>query len=417
MLGLERMASLHAAILAGKPWEELLRRERVTRAQWLAAERACLDALAAESAAGGSELRDRYLRALHGEPAPAGAPALDAPAPGAPARVEVPSFELAARATERAAPPVEPPIPPHAGAPAEAPAWMPKGMRAFADLDGTQLAPQDSSSGAALPFHSDANPAAAPAPASVVPRAMRAFADVDGTQIAPRDSSPGAALPFHSDAGPAAAPASASVVPRAMRAFADVDGTQLAPQDSSPGAALPFHPGAGPGAAPAPGAPSTPKAGPAPASVIPRGMRAFADVDGTQIAPEGSAAEPALPFETGAGATEKPAAPPPGAATSPVAPPSAATAPRSSATAPEKPSAAPALSFQQYVSLRVEIDLVPSRRAETLRRYYITEPQLGALDALWSGRIAADPKLRASWDAAYASYRAWLVSSGGGSAT
>ena len=190
MLGIKQLASFHAALLAGAPWDELLRNERVTRAQWLAAERACLDALAAESAAGGFELRDLYLRAFYGV------------APAAP-------------------------------------------------------------SGPTLPFE----------PSTRVPSTP-----LRSTEIAP----------------------------------------QVAP-------------------APRPAAPASPDASPTP-----------------EI---------------------------------------------------------PALALQQYVSLQVELDLHPQRRAETLTRYHISEAQLAELEAAYVARIAADPQLRAEWDAAYASSLVLLVAS------
>ncbi len=375
MLGIEQMASLHASILGGAPWEEILRRERVTRAQWLAAERACLDALEAESRTGGIELRDRYLRAFHGEPTPSVAAPIEALAPSVPAPLQRPSFELAARAPEVASPSAV--VARITSGPAAAPAWMPPSMRGFADVEGTQIAPEGAALEAALPFEPDAR-ASTPPPSQAVPP-----------------------LPSPSpNRGPAPSRA-APMIPAGMRGFADVEGTQIAPEGAVIEAALPFEPDARASAPPSSQAVPARPTGP----VIPAGMRGFADVEGTQLAPSAPSG-PSLPFAAAAAVASSMASPPVAS--------SAASPPRAPARPATLASAAAPMPLQQYASLRVELDLHPQRAAETLRRYHVADAQLAALDALWSARIASDPQLRAAWDAAYASYRAWLV---GGRAT
>jgi hypothetical protein len=53
------------------------------------------------------------------------------------------------------------------------------------------------------------------------------------------------------------------------------------------------------------------------------------------------------------------------------------------------------------------VALDPSRSGETLQRYGLTGEQARDVDAYWKARVAGDPGVRATFDHAYASYRAW----------
>jgi hypothetical protein len=66
----------------------------------------------------------------------------------------------------------------------------------------------------------------------------------------------------------------------------------------------------------------------------------------------------------------------------------------------------------QYASLAVELAMRPEQRAETLRRYRLTEMHKTALDEMWSRRFAADPAAGAAYAQACADYRSWLRSRG-----
>ncbi|APR77727.1 Putative secretion system X protein GspD-like protein [Minicystis rosea] len=303
MMDLESLARFHAALTAGATWDDLFRRERVTRAQWLSAERAWLEALSAEAAAGRFDLADRYLRALAGmgvealppaPPAPEIKPAPTAPSivPALPPMPAIPAAML--RFTDvqttqdsSAAPPSSPalpfdraaarapsskPAPPRPQAPTPpanpAPGWMPKGLQGITDLEGTRAISPDAAPTAALPFAeasaapAAASPTAAAAPASStspqaqaawLPKGMRGFTDVDATQMVTAGADKAPPLPFAKEAeaaktAPAAVkapprpntPAPAAWMPKGMAGMTDVDGTQMVTAGADKGAALPF---------------------------------------------------------------------------------------------------------------------------------------------------------------------------------
>ena len=69
----------------------------------------------------------------------------------------------------------------------------------------------------------------------------------------------------------------------------------------------------------------------------------------------------------------------------------------------------PALTVQQYVSLRADLAAMPERWTETLHRYGVpSEASRRALDEHWQEQLAARPALRAELDAAVATYTSWL---------
>jgi hypothetical protein len=115
--------------------------------------------------------------------------------------------------------------------------------------------------------------------------------------------------------------------------------------------------------------------------VIPRNLGATVDTVPTQ--------GPTLPFPV------KPASP-----TSPGSPAAAGS-----------PSAYPALTMEQYASLRVELHKSPPERvAQTLARYRVPVEAQAALDEHWKERFDADPALRSAFLNACATYSAWLAS-------
>jgi len=69
----------------------------------------------------------------------------------------------------------------------------------------------------------------------------------------------------------------------------------------------------------------------------------------------------------------------------------------------------PALTVQQYVSLRADLAATPERWTETLRRYGVpSEASRRALDEHWQEQLAARPELRAELNAAVEMYTRWL---------
>lgn len=91
----------------------------------------------------------------------------------------------------------------------------------------------------------------------------------------------------------------------------------------------------------------------------------------------------------------------------------AAVLPQSTGTPHPVPSGPlPAFSVHQYASLAVELALWPDRKADTLRRYGLTEAQKGAVDASFHARLA-DGDERRRFAEACATYRHWLLSRGG----
>ncbi len=69
----------------------------------------------------------------------------------------------------------------------------------------------------------------------------------------------------------------------------------------------------------------------------------------------------------------------------------------------------PRLTLEQHASLSCEIADAPERALEALARYQITPAEKQAADQHYAARFAGEPALRAAWDAAYGTYRAWLA--------
>jgi hypothetical protein len=72
------------------------------------------------------------------------------------------------------------------------------------------------------------------------------------------------------------------------------------------------------------------------------------------------------------------------------------------------PAGAGNLSVEQYTSLRVELQLLPTHAEKILARYGIRPEDQAAVFAHWSARLNADPPLRMSFIGGYAKYLAWL---------
>jgi hypothetical protein len=176
-------------------------------------------------------------------------------------------------------------------------------------------------------------------------------------------------------AAPAIAPAPMPPsVPEGMRHFTDVHETQpvfVAPR----GKALPFD--ADPRLEAARRQASPPHQTPDPHltqalpskeewALVPEGMRHFTDLRGTQPTAEAPRG-PILPFQS----------PPP-------------------------------LTLEQYASLHVELSADPARAAVILSRYRLDEEQRRRVEAYWHERINAEPKVRAAWEQACSTARAWL---------
>jgi hypothetical protein len=151
-------------------------------------------------------------------------------------------------------------------------------------------------------------------------------------------------------------------LPPGMRRFVDMHGTQLAPEGTPAGPALPFDPQA---------TPQLPAPSEAPAG-LPKGMRRFTSVTGTELALDAPAG-PALPF-----------VPPKGDA-----PP---------------PSPVPRITLEQYARMRVELALYPAHKLDILRRHGIDDEQRCRLDGYWGARVREDASLRAAWNAHYAEH-------------
>ena len=77
---------------------------------------------------------------------------------------------------------------------------------------------------------------------------------------------------------------------------------------------------------------------------------------------------------------------------------------------PFEPTGDPAeqLTLEQHASLHVELEMAPKRKLETLQRYNIKPDRFRLVDGAWRKRLASDPAQKAKWDAAQATYRAWL---------
>jgi hypothetical protein len=82
-----------------------------------------------------------------------------------------------------------------------------------------------------------------------------------------------------------------------------------------------------------------------------------------------------------------------------------------SPAAPSVPAPPPIvpLTLAQYASLCVELAAAPNRGAEILARYRLTTPQRDHLDRHFQERFTREPAVRAEWERACATYRAWLA--------
>lgn len=218
---------------------------------------------------------------------------------------------------------------------------------------------------------------------------------------------------------------SASVAPRAEPVPAAIDATP--PAVSAPVASPPVAspPDASPPAA------SPPAASPPDAAELARQLGARLknqglSLRGTALAPDNEPRAPVMPFVA---ASEPPAAaiPSPQPAekrkesvrsgtslavdvprtTLPFAqPPSPSPSPPVRAAAGDPPLA---LTVEQHASLCVELTGAPSRRAELLARYRISEAEKAAMDAALEQRFAGDAAARGEWQRAYDTYRAWYL--------
>jgi hypothetical protein len=368
----------------------------VGRRRALKAHREVLRALAA-----------RHAEAEPEEPrqvfAPVVAPGPSAIPPGMRGFLDVHGTQLAPEAPPTAPVlPFDPNATPTLPAPGEAPERVPKGMRGFVNVGGTQAAPAVPP-GPALPFVKEP-----PSNAGALPPGMRGFLDVHGTQLAPAAPPAAPVLPFEpaGDARPPAGSvavvvsakpiAAGSVIPEGMRRFTNLTGTDAA-SDAPEGPALPFA--AAPKARPAiievgapesqPEPPTLPR--PARAEIpleppqeasIPKGMRHFKSVSGTEISPEGAPKDPALPFA-----------------------PAAADAPAPKAGAPPPlPSPAPRLTLEQYAQMSVELALYPAHKLTILQRYGVDDEMQRRLDGYWGARVREDAGIKAAWDRHYAEH-------------
>ncbi|MEZ4296125.1 MAG: hypothetical protein R3B70_14225 [Polyangiaceae bacterium] len=64
--------------------------------------------------------------------------------------------------------------------------------------------------------------------------------------------------------------------------------------------------------------------------------------------------------------------------------------------------------LEQYASLCEELGAAGSRAGEVLARYGVSEEERRALDAHWGRVFQGQPEMRAAWERARATYRAWL---------
>ncbi|MGK3981780.1 hypothetical protein WME99_01995 [Sorangium sp. So ce136] len=221
---------------------------------------------------------------------------------------------------------------------------------------------------------------AAPAVASMslVPEGMRHF-KLHGTEQSSHPPS-GPALPFKginasTPAGqpeaphPPAKPAHpASLVPPGMRGFAELRGTQPASGTASTAPVLPFG-------LPAPPEPATPAGA---VDVVPRGMRGFTSLTGTHPTSAAPADAP-LPFSSSARAA-------------PVPP-------------PASPSV-PALSLEQYATLCAELAASTGSAEALFARYGLIQPEARlTVDRFWRDRLARDPAAHQRWQELYWQHR------------
>ncbi|MGK3972313.1 hypothetical protein WMF38_11415 [Sorangium sp. So ce118] len=281
----------------------------------------------------------------------------------------------AARAPAKEAGAARPEAPAPPG-PREAPASRPTGEPA------PRRAPEVPSFLRAAPVASGPAAPEAPAPAvasmSLVPEGMRHF-KLHGTEQSLQPPS-GPALPFRAtDAStstgqseaprPPAKPADpASLVPPGMRGFAELRGTQPASGTASTAPVLPFG-------LPAPPEPATP---PGTVDVVPRGMRGFTSLTGTH--PTSAApAEAPLPFSSSARAA-------------PVPTPASLSV--------------PALSLEQYATLCAELGASSGNAEALFARYGLIQPEARlAVDRFWRDRLARDPAAHQRWQELYWQHR------------
>lgn len=162
--------------------------------------------------------------------------------------------------------------------------------------------------------------------------------------------------------------------------------TQAMPARSAAGDPLPFAGGAGPETALRAAIEHAEIVqGPRPSRGLDLGVTAPTEAD--RIA---AIARRIMPFQPGAGGRDSDAAPPPEGAG-------------------QGQDATGGLTLERHASLHVELGLHPDLAAQTLRRYGLTSEQHARLDEVWQAKIAQEPAVRASWEAACARYRAWLL--------
>lgn len=340
--------------------------------------------------------------------------------------------------------------PPFVPAPPVNATELPPGMRGFVDVHGTQLATEESPVGTVLPFeqsasHTENAAPKEPASGSLVPSGMRPFTSLTGTELAP-DPPHRAALPFAAAAGsraasgitlagtpksqeePTSLPPARPELPAGMRGFVDVHGTKAATDTPPVGPKLPFvSPGphqpsvVPPGMQHAVGPTGTIPASPVPQASVPKGMRHFKTVSGTEIMPE-LGQRTVRPFPAAAqsrtpGMSDAPSRAPIGVQSSvrvdgtrdavdaparsslPFVPPKANTPPPIAGSA--IPSNAPQITLEQHAQICVELALYPAHKIDILRRYGIDEEQRCGLDGYWGARVRADPSMRTAWNRHY----------------
>ena len=382
MLTLEKFAQLRAEMEAGAERDALLRRESLTTAQWLAAQRQWLGAMAQEISRGERALAEQYLAAYVAAGGDAGRPDAEPQAP----------MPRAEPATPAAAPMAV------AAAPASVPAWMPPPASFGAPGPPAAVAPAVvPAAGLAPPVPGE--PAAAP---------PRAPTDIDSTGELQLDLIGVRPLPF--------APAAARVQPASARAPARIE----APAPSLGGTAeVDVRVLA---------AAAAKKATPFdPAAQVPKAPRKKKGVDETVMF-EGSLADLLAAKPTPFVATES-AAPPPQAEFAP-APGVGETGELTAevlqaalgkaklpfkqrpASDPERPFQGAALTTQQFAAVRVEIELDPAKAPAILAQYGLTPETNRALDQELRAACARDPAVARAWEQAYATYLAWKREAG-----
>jgi hypothetical protein len=345
----------------------------LTTAMWTAAVSAWTDALLEESEVDGKALAGVYgttfvktrarLRLETPEIASLGPLVVEEPAAPEAAAPAAPGIELAPPPPPRAHETVAEP-PPFAFASGDVSPWARPVLQPFTPGEGSFAAP----------------PSFVPAPVSEpeiswMPAAMRCFTSVDATQTG-GDAPTAPVLPFASDAGARAGAlenalgeAARTQGPPSERAVGEEVGSTMALtglRARVQAAALPF---------PSASAPSgMERQGPHPGPVTGQGPEVTMALPGLRSLAQGTA----LPVFF------------------------------ASAPAPVDTLALP---LERYASLCVELGLAPERRAETLRRYQLTELQWSLVEREWQVRFTRDPPARTAWEHACRAYRAWLMTS------